>query len=38
MRRAIAVSAAGLGGTSPNPPVGCVLIGADGQIAGEGYH
>lgn len=38
MRRAIAVSAAGLGGTSPNPPVGCVLISADGEIAGEGYH
>lgn len=38
MRRAIAVSAAGLGTTSPNPPVGCVVIGADGQILGEGYH
>jgi diaminohydroxyphosphoribosylaminopyrimidine deaminase / 5-amino-6-(5-phosphoribosylamino)uracil reductase len=38
MRRAIAVSAAGLGTTSPNPPVGCVMIGADNQIIGEGYH
>jgi diaminohydroxyphosphoribosylaminopyrimidine deaminase / 5-amino-6-(5-phosphoribosylamino)uracil reductase len=38
MRRAIAVSAAGLGGTSPNPPVGCVLLDAGGRIAGEGYH
>jgi diaminohydroxyphosphoribosylaminopyrimidine deaminase / 5-amino-6-(5-phosphoribosylamino)uracil reductase len=38
MRRAIALSAAGLGTTSPNPPVGCVVIGADGQIFGEGYH
>ena len=38
MRRAIAVSAAGLGTTSPNPPVGCVVIGADGQIIGEGFH
>lgn len=38
MRRAIAVSAAGLGTTSPNPPVGCVVISSDGQIAGEGYH
>lgn len=38
MRRAIAVSAAGLGTTSPNPPVGCVVIGADGQVIGEGYH
>src|SRR5580704_5667116 len=38
MRLAIAVSAAGLGTTSPNPPVGCVVIGADGQIVGEGFH
>jgi diaminohydroxyphosphoribosylaminopyrimidine deaminase / 5-amino-6-(5-phosphoribosylamino)uracil reductase len=38
MRRAIAVSAAGLGTTSPNPPVGCVVIGAEGQIIGEGFH
>jgi diaminohydroxyphosphoribosylaminopyrimidine deaminase / 5-amino-6-(5-phosphoribosylamino)uracil reductase len=38
MRRAIAVSAAGLGGTSPNPPVGCVLIDATGLVVGEGYH
>ncbi len=38
MRRAIALSMAGLGTTSPNPPVGCVVIGADGQIVGEGYH
>jgi diaminohydroxyphosphoribosylaminopyrimidine deaminase / 5-amino-6-(5-phosphoribosylamino)uracil reductase len=38
MRRAIALSAAGLGTTSPNPPVGCVLIDRDGDLAGEGYH
>jgi diaminohydroxyphosphoribosylaminopyrimidine deaminase / 5-amino-6-(5-phosphoribosylamino)uracil reductase len=38
MRRAIAVSAAGLGTTSPNPPVGCVLLDSAGQIIGEGYH
>jgi len=38
MRRAIALSAAGLGTTSPNPPVGCVLLGPAGQIIGEGYH
>jgi diaminohydroxyphosphoribosylaminopyrimidine deaminase/5-amino-6-(5-phosphoribosylamino)uracil reductase len=38
MRRAIALSAAGLGTTSPNPPVGCVLLTPAGQIAGEGYH
>jgi diaminohydroxyphosphoribosylaminopyrimidine deaminase/5-amino-6-(5-phosphoribosylamino)uracil reductase len=38
MRRAIALSAAGLGGVSPNPPVGCVILAPDGRIAGEGYH
>jgi diaminohydroxyphosphoribosylaminopyrimidine deaminase / 5-amino-6-(5-phosphoribosylamino)uracil reductase len=38
MRRAIALSAAGLGTTSPNPPVGCVILDASGQVAGEGYH
>jgi diaminohydroxyphosphoribosylaminopyrimidine deaminase / 5-amino-6-(5-phosphoribosylamino)uracil reductase len=38
MRRAIALSAAGLGATSPNPPVGCVLLGPVGRIVGEGYH
>jgi diaminohydroxyphosphoribosylaminopyrimidine deaminase / 5-amino-6-(5-phosphoribosylamino)uracil reductase len=38
MRRAIALSAAGLGTTSPNPPVGCVLLGPADRIVGEGYH
>lgn len=38
MRRAIALSAAGLGTTSPNPPVGCVLLDAQDRIVGEGYH
>lgn len=38
MRRAIALSAAGLGTTSPNPPVGCVLLGQGGEIVGEGFH
>lgn len=38
MRRAIAVSAAGLGSTSPNPPVGCVLLDSQGAVLGEGYH
>jgi diaminohydroxyphosphoribosylaminopyrimidine deaminase / 5-amino-6-(5-phosphoribosylamino)uracil reductase len=38
MRRAIALSAAGLGTTSPNPPVGCVLLDARDRIVGEGYH
>ncbi|MGH3813162.1 MAG: bifunctional diaminohydroxyphosphoribosylaminopyrimidine deaminase/5-amino-6-(5-phosphoribosylamino)uracil reductase RibD, partial [Pseudonocardiaceae bacterium] len=38
MRRAIVLSAFGLGTTSPNPPVGCVILDRDGHIVGEGYH
>jgi diaminohydroxyphosphoribosylaminopyrimidine deaminase/5-amino-6-(5-phosphoribosylamino)uracil reductase len=38
MRRAIALAARGLGATSPNPVVGCVLLDATGQVAGEGFH
>ncbi|XVV06698.1 bifunctional diaminohydroxyphosphoribosylaminopyrimidine deaminase/5-amino-6-(5-phosphoribosylamino)uracil reductase RibD [Actinosynnema sp. CA-248983] len=38
MRRAIALSAHGLGRTSPNPPVGCVILDSSGNVVGEGYH
>ncbi|MGP3924891.1 bifunctional diaminohydroxyphosphoribosylaminopyrimidine deaminase/5-amino-6-(5-phosphoribosylamino)uracil reductase RibD [Streptomyces sp. 8N616] len=38
MRRAVALAARGLGSTSPNPVVGCVILDAAGQIAGEGWH
>ena len=38
MRRAIALAARGLGSTSPNPVVGCVVLDARGEVAGEGYH
>jgi len=38
MRRAIALSALGLGSTSPNPPVGCVILDCEGIPVGEGYH
>ncbi|CDR08567.1 bifunctional diaminohydroxyphosphoribosylaminopyrimidine deaminase/5-amino-6-(5-phosphoribosylamino)uracil reductase RibD [Streptomyces iranensis] len=38
LRRAIAISAQGLGTTSPNPPVGCVILDRDGVPVGEGYH
>ncbi len=38
MRRAIVLSALGLSTTSPNPPVGCVILDADGRPVGEGYH
>lgn len=38
MRRAIALAARGLGSTSPNPVVGCVVLDARGDVAGEGWH
>ncbi|MEU8620290.1 bifunctional diaminohydroxyphosphoribosylaminopyrimidine deaminase/5-amino-6-(5-phosphoribosylamino)uracil reductase RibD [Streptomyces sp. NPDC048623] len=38
MRRAIALAARGLGSTSPNPVVGCVITDASGHQVGEGYH
>ncbi|MBO3745482.1 bifunctional diaminohydroxyphosphoribosylaminopyrimidine deaminase/5-amino-6-(5-phosphoribosylamino)uracil reductase RibD [Streptosporangiaceae bacterium NEAU-GS5] len=38
MRRAIGLAARGLGTTSPNPVVGCVILDAAGQVAGEGFH
>lgn len=38
MRRAIALAARGLGTTSPNPVVGCVILDAAGEIVGEGFH
>ncbi|MFJ3585731.1 bifunctional diaminohydroxyphosphoribosylaminopyrimidine deaminase/5-amino-6-(5-phosphoribosylamino)uracil reductase RibD [Streptomyces sp. NPDC090127] len=38
MRRAVALAARGLGATSPNPVVGCVLLDASGVPVGEGHH
>ncbi|MFE9748662.1 bifunctional diaminohydroxyphosphoribosylaminopyrimidine deaminase/5-amino-6-(5-phosphoribosylamino)uracil reductase RibD [Saccharothrix saharensis] len=38
MRRAVVLSTFGLGGTSPNPPVGCVVLDHGGRVIGEGYH
>lgn len=38
MRRAIALAARGLGTTSPNPVVGCVLLDTTGAVVGEGFH
>ncbi|BFP56648.1 bifunctional diaminohydroxyphosphoribosylaminopyrimidine deaminase/5-amino-6-(5-phosphoribosylamino)uracil reductase RibD [Streptomyces griseus] len=38
MRRAITLAARGLGSTSPNPVVGCVITDAAGDLAGEGFH
>ena len=37
MRRAIELAKKGIGYTSPNPLVGCVLV-KNGMIIGEGYH
>lgn len=36
MRRALALGRSALGRTSPNPPVGCVLLDATGGVIGEG--
>lgn len=38
MGRAIELAARGLGTTSPNPVVGCVILDTDGAVAGEGFH
>jgi diaminohydroxyphosphoribosylaminopyrimidine deaminase / 5-amino-6-(5-phosphoribosylamino)uracil reductase len=38
MRRAIALAARGRGNTSPRPEVGCVILGADGGVVGEGFY
>jgi diaminohydroxyphosphoribosylaminopyrimidine deaminase/5-amino-6-(5-phosphoribosylamino)uracil reductase len=38
MRRAIQLAGRGLGTTSPNPVVGCVLLDPTGEVVGEGFH
>nr|WP_086019890.1 bifunctional diaminohydroxyphosphoribosylaminopyrimidine deaminase/5-amino-6-(5-phosphoribosylamino)uracil reductase RibD [Wenjunlia vitaminophila] len=38
MRRAVGLAARGLGATSPNPVVGCVVLDAAGEVVGEGWH
>jgi diaminohydroxyphosphoribosylaminopyrimidine deaminase/5-amino-6-(5-phosphoribosylamino)uracil reductase len=38
MGRAVALAARGLGMTSPNPVVGCLILDAVGQVVGEGCH
>ncbi|HWI41602.1 MAG TPA: bifunctional diaminohydroxyphosphoribosylaminopyrimidine deaminase/5-amino-6-(5-phosphoribosylamino)uracil reductase RibD, partial [Verrucomicrobiae bacterium] len=37
MRRALTLARRGLGRTSPNPAVGCVIV-RDGEVVGEGWH
>ena len=38
MLRACTLAAQGLGATSPNPVVGAVVLSADGEVVGEGWH
>lgn len=38
MRRAVALAAGGEPAARPNPSVGCVVLDAAGQVAGEGWH
>jgi diaminohydroxyphosphoribosylaminopyrimidine deaminase/5-amino-6-(5-phosphoribosylamino)uracil reductase len=37
MKRALVLAARGLGGTNPNPVVGCVVV-RGGRVVGEGFH
>ncbi len=37
MKRAIVLARRGVGNTTPNPPVGCVIV-RDGEIVGSGWH
>ena len=38
MQRALELARRGIGVSSPNPAVGCVILDRDGQVAGEGWH
>ena len=38
MRRALELARRGIGVTSPNPAVGCVILDCAGQVIGEGWH
>lgn len=38
MRRAVQLAERGLGATTPNPVVGCVILAADGSVIGQGWH
>jgi diaminohydroxyphosphoribosylaminopyrimidine deaminase/5-amino-6-(5-phosphoribosylamino)uracil reductase len=38
MQRALELARRGIGLSSPNPAVGCVLVDSAGQLAGEGWH
>ncbi len=38
MRRALVLAQRGAGSVSPNPLVGCVIVGSSGKVLGEGWH
>jgi diaminohydroxyphosphoribosylaminopyrimidine deaminase/5-amino-6-(5-phosphoribosylamino)uracil reductase len=38
MQQALELARRGIGVTSPNPAVGCVILDSAGQLAGEGWH
>jgi len=38
MQRALELARCGIGLTSPNPAVGCVILDSAGQLVGEGWH
>jgi diaminohydroxyphosphoribosylaminopyrimidine deaminase/5-amino-6-(5-phosphoribosylamino)uracil reductase len=38
MKRALELAERGIGVSSPNPAVGCVILDCAGQVAGEGWH
>src|SRR5690625_3162232 len=38
MQRALSLAEKGRGYASPNPLVGCVIVSAEGNVIGEGYH
>ncbi|MEY4589151.1 MAG: hypothetical protein RL497_1227 [Pseudomonadota bacterium] len=38
MHQALALAALGLNTTTPNPAVGCILLNANGETVGQGYH
>ena len=38
MRQALALACLAEGDTSPNPMVGAVIVSAEGEVVGEGYH
>jgi diaminohydroxyphosphoribosylaminopyrimidine deaminase/5-amino-6-(5-phosphoribosylamino)uracil reductase len=38
MQRALELARRGIGVSSPNPAVGCVILDCAGQVAGEGWH